>query len=88
MQPTGEVVNGKSIKIKAKFRAYPDWLGSINDHAQFLLKNKRYLPAFTYTDDGEAFARAVAAAGYATDPDYAAKLVSIIRAHNLATFDK
>lgn len=85
-QVTHEVVNGKTIEITANFRAYPDWLGSINDHAQFLLVNKRYRPAFAYTT-GALFAQAVAAAGYATDPQYAAKIASIIRAHNLGMLD-
>jgi flagellar protein FlgJ len=85
-QVTHEVVNGKTIEITANFRAYPDWLGSINDHAQFLLTNPRYKPAFAYTT-GALFAQAVAAAGYATDPQYAAKITSIIRAHGLASLD-
>ncbi|CAH2911492.1 MAG: hypothetical protein CPSOU_2001 [uncultured Paraburkholderia sp.] len=85
-QITNEVVNGKTITITAKFRAYPDWLGSINDHAQFLLTNKRYQPAFAYTT-GALFAQAVAAAGYATDPLYAQKIVSIIKKHGLSALD-
>jgi flagellum-specific peptidoglycan hydrolase FlgJ len=76
----------RPIEITANFRAYPDWLGSINDHAQFLLTNPRYKPAFAYTT-GALFAQAVAAAGYATDPQYAAKITSIIRAHGLASLD-
>jgi flagellum-specific peptidoglycan hydrolase FlgJ len=85
-QVTHEVVNGQTIEITANFRAYPDWLGSINDHAQFLLTNPRYQPAFAYTT-GALFAQAVAAAGYATDPQYATKIASIIRAHGLASLD-
>lgn len=85
-QTTHEVVAGKTIEIRAKFRAYADWLGSINDHAQFLLANPRYHPAFAYTT-GALFAQAVAAAGYATDPLYAQKIVSIIRAHALVALD-
>lgn len=83
---TDEVVNGQTVTITATFRAYPDWLGSLNDHAQFLLDNPRYQPAFAYTT-GALFAQAVAAAGYATDPLYAQKIISIIRAHGLSTLD-
>ncbi|MGF6963033.1 flagellum-specific peptidoglycan hydrolase FlgJ [Paraburkholderia sp. WC7.3g] len=85
-QITHEVVNGKTVTITANFRAYPDWLASINDHAQFLLTNPRYRPAFAYTT-GALFAQAVQAAGYATDPLYSAKIASIIRAHNLSSLD-
>jgi flagellum-specific peptidoglycan hydrolase FlgJ len=85
-QVTHEVVGGKTVTITANFRAYPDWLASINDHARFLLTNPRYQPAFAYTT-GALFAQAVAAAGYASDPQYAAKIISIIRAHGLASLD-
>jgi flagellar protein FlgJ len=84
---TSEVVNGKTMKIVAKFRAYPDWLGSIEDHSQFFLRNPRYAHALTCCD-GELFAQAIAQVGYATDPNYAAKLIAVIRSHDLAAFDK
>lgn len=85
-QVTHEVVSGKTIAITAKFRAYADWLGSITDHAKFLLTNPRYKPAFQHAD-GPGFATAVAAAGYATDPDYAAKIISIIKTYGLTSLD-
>lgn len=85
-QITHEVVNGQTITVTADFRAYPDWLGSINDHAQFLLVNPRYKPAFAYTT-GANFAMAVAGCGYATDPLYGQKIVSIIKTHNLGSLD-
>lgn len=86
-QITHEVVQGKTVQITANFRAYPSWLASIEDHAQFLLTNPRYKPAFSCTD-GKAFAMAVAAAGYATDPLYASKIISIIDAHALTKLGK
>jgi flagellar protein FlgJ len=86
VQRTREYLNGAWTFVDAKFRAYPDWLGSISDHAQFLLSNPRYKPAFAHTD-GEGFATAVAQAGYATDPAYAPKIISIIRQYKLALID-
>ncbi|WP_322009723.1 glycoside hydrolase family 73 protein [Paraburkholderia sp. J12] len=86
MQMTHEVLDGKTETIFAKFRAYPDWLSSIEDHARLLIDNPRYKPAFA-TTDGEKFAAAAARAGYATDPQYAAKICSIIEAHHLSTLD-
>lgn len=83
---THEVVNGQRIEITAAFRAYPDWLGSIDDHAAFLVANPRYKPAFEYSD-GPSFASAIAAAGYATDPDYAQKLREIMQEHGLCELD-
>ena len=47
---------------------------------------REYAACFECTT-GDAFAKAVAKAGYATDPDYAAKLISIIDQHQLADLD-
>jgi flagellar rod assembly protein/muramidase FlgJ len=84
--PTTEYVNGRPITVQAAWRVYDSWLASIQDRAQFLLRNPRYQPAFAYTT-GPLFAQAVAAAGYATDPQYAQKIVAIIKAHNLTSLD-
>jgi flagellar protein FlgJ len=85
--PTREVVNGQSITVQAAFRKYPNWLGSIQDHAAFLTGNPRYAAAFKAAN-GEAFATAIAAAGYATDPNYANSLIALMRQHNLAQYDQ
>lgn len=61
------------------FRAYASAEESFADHGNFLVRNSRYRPAFQHTNDPYAFARAVAAAGYATDPAYAATLTSVMR---------
>lgn len=84
---TGEVINGKRVVVPAMWRAYPDWLACLNDRAAFFRKNPRYAKCFTETA-GEGWCRAVAAAGYATDPDYANKLLGMIRARNLTRFDQ
>lgn len=84
--PTHEVVNGKSVAMTCKFRAYPSWEACLLDRAAFFKANQRYSACFRETT-GEGWARAVAAAGYATDPDYAKKLVGTIQARKLAQFD-
>jgi flagellum-specific peptidoglycan hydrolase FlgJ len=83
---TREFVNNNWVMVPALWRSYPDWNGCIADHAQFFLSNPRYAACFE-TVGGEAFARAVAAAGYATDPQYADKVIAVMRAHNLAQCD-
>ncbi|MCA8026405.1 glycoside hydrolase family 73 protein [Burkholderia cepacia] len=85
-QVTHEVVNGETITITAHFRAYSDWEGSIDDHAAFLTGNPRYRPAFAFKD-GPNFARAIAKAGYATDPLYADKLIAIMSTRGLGALD-
>lgn len=84
--PTTEYVGGKPVTVQAVWRVYASWLASLQDRAQFLLTNPRYAPAFAYVS-GTTFAQAVAAAGYATDPNYAAKIIAIIKTHNLSTLD-
>lgn len=64
-------------RIKDWFRKYNTPEDSFFDHSQFFFKNKRYKTALTVKDDYVAFAREVAKAGYATDPTYADKLISI-----------
>jgi flagellar rod assembly protein/muramidase FlgJ len=83
---TREYLNGQWVMEPALWRSYSDWLGAIQDHAQFLISNPRYAPAFACAD-GISFAQAIAAEGYATDPQYAQKLAEIINAHNLLSLD-
>ena len=85
--PTHEVVNGKSVPCVALWRSYGTYEECLADHAVFLTGNHRYHDAFQHTEDGEAFAQAVASSGYSTDPAYASKLIHIMRAHNLKALD-
>lgn len=92
---TGPVVNfathehlaGKDIALTDKFRAYTSFAESMVDHARFLRANPRYAACFRETT-GMGWASALAAAGYATDPDYAKKLQDTIRARNLQFYDQ
>jgi flagellum-specific peptidoglycan hydrolase FlgJ len=84
---TREFLRGKWVTVPARWRKYTDWQACMDDHAAFLHQNRRYAPCFQCTT-GDAFARAVAKAGYATDPDYAGKLVSIITQYQLAELDE
>jgi len=65
-----------------KFRKYSSYQESIRDHSKFLTENPRYKPCFE-TDDPDEFARRLQTAGYATDPDYADKLIRIMRQYDL-----
>jgi flagellar protein FlgJ len=84
--PTHEVIHGSSVPMMAKFRAYDSWAECMVDHARFFKVNPRYAPCFRETT-GEGWARAAAAAGYATDPDYAKKLIAVMRGRNMAQYD-
>ena len=71
------------------FRKYNNVLESYEDHSKFLKDRKRYAFLFDLSStDYEAWAQGLKKAGYATDPTYAYKLISIIENYNLHEFDK
>lgn len=74
---TTEYENGEAIKVKAKFRAYGSYLEALSDYVSFLTRNPRYA-AVTSAATAEQGATALQNAGYATDPNYARKLTSMI----------
>ena len=83
---TREYLNKQWVFVNALWRKYPSWLGSFTDHAEFLHHNKRYAKAFL-SGSVEEFTVEIANAGYATDPLYASKIISIIKQHDLKQFD-
>ncbi len=83
---TKEFLKGQWVVVPAKWRKYSSWQASIDDHAAFLKCNLRYLPCFECVTP-DAFARALAKAGYATDPIYADKVIGVMSKYNLTTFD-
>lgn len=71
---TVEVEGGVAHDRKEPFRGYGDMAGSFEDYAGMLLDNPRYRRALNTGGDAQAFAHALQAGGYATDPAYADKL--------------
>src|SRR5512135_678405 len=86
IMPTREFIKGTWCVVQARWRKYDTLLACVNDHAQFFLTNRRYAGCFA-AKNGEEFAMAVAKTGYATDPQYAQKIITIMRQHNLAQYD-
>lgn len=85
---TKEYVNNKPITIKQPFRSYQTLIAGFADRVRFLQVNKRYMingvfSSKTPEDQAKAFLKA----GYATDPAYPQKLISIIEKHNLRKYD-
>lgn len=83
---TTEYENGVRIKIQANFRDYDSLDDSIADHAK-LLKLKRYTKVREAKDYKTACVE-IQKAGYATDPNYAVKLISLIENYRLFDYDK
>ncbi len=71
---TTEYVNGVAKKMVAKFRAYDSYDESFRDYARLISESPRYAKVMTQTGSAQAFASGLQRAGYATDPQYAAKL--------------
>lgn len=78
---TTEYLRGERQKVEAKFRAYNSYEESFEDYAKLLSQNTRYAPAMAVRDNPIEFARQLQRCGYATDPQYADKLISIMRQH-------
>ena len=75
------ILNGKKFYKyagKAYFRKYNSPEESFTDHANFLLKNKRYAKAIGISDPYK-FIDAIASAGYAQSPTYATLLKSVAK---------
>lgn len=71
------------------FRKYNSALESYNDHSEFLANRSFYRNLFTLDkSDYKAWARGLKQAGYATDPRYAQKLISIIERYRLFEYDR
>ena len=74
---TIEYVNGVAVKTVEKFRVYASYAESFRDYANLLRDNARYSGVIGQ-NDARAFAQGLQRGGYATDPAYAEKLVSVI----------
>ena len=71
------------------FRKYRKVEDSYRDHSIFLKKNGRYSFLFELDlNDYEGWAHGLKKAGYATSPNYAEKLISLIEKYDLSRFDK
>jgi flagellar protein FlgJ len=82
-QWTIEHSDGFATRKREDFRAYPHTADSFADYVNLISSTPRYAAALEQAHDPEAYARAVTAAGYATDPDYAQKWLSIYRGDRL-----
>lgn len=69
-----------------KFRAYDDVGRSFDDYSNLLSGNPRYETVKNNGTDAGAFAEALQASGYATDPAYADKIKSVLQSPTMRTF--
>ena len=90
----GETVAKTTIEFEAglprmevhKFRAYDDIGRGFDDYSDLLSQNPRYEAVKGNGADAGAFADALQASGYATDPSYADKIKSVLRSPTMQMF--
>jgi len=71
---TTEYINGEPRKVTARFRAYDSYADSFRDYASLIGNSPRYDKVMDQIGSVQGFASGLQKAGYATDPQYAAKL--------------
>lgn len=67
------------VPRRSEFRVYEDWQQSVKDYVKFLSGDERYQPVLEAGSDAQTFARQLQRSGYATDPDYADKLMDVMK---------
>jgi flagellar protein FlgJ len=76
---TLEYRDGLAMKTRAAFRAYDSYADSFADYAAFIAGNPRYREALQSAADPKAYFEKLQQAGYATDPNYARKVLDILQ---------
>ena len=84
--PTQEFQNGEWVTTTAPFRIYDNIAESIDDHGKLLATSGPYTAAMAASNAPNSFAQALTGV-YATDPNYGANLISLMRRYNLYRFD-
>ena len=75
--PTLEFEEGVAVRRVERFRAYDSPADSFSDYAKLIGNNPRYENARGAGGDVATFASALQDGGYATDPNYAQKVVAV-----------
>lgn len=85
--PTIEYRDGVAVREWAAFRAYASPEESFADYARLIAENPRYRSALERASDPRAYLQALAGAGYATDPQYASKIMALLGSDHLRHAD-
>lgn len=80
---TTEYLANTPIKMTASFKSYPTLEHSFQDYLDLIQGNARYKEAVANAHDPKAYADALQKAGYATDPEYANKILAIYQGAEL-----
>ena len=84
---TLEFEQGIAKKVNAGFRSYASFQESFQDYVDFIKSNPRYGDALKQAGNGERYLHELQQAGYATDPIYANKVMSIYNGNTMTGFE-
>ncbi|MGI2111699.1 flagellar assembly peptidoglycan hydrolase FlgJ [Shewanella frigidimarina] len=76
---TLEFEKGIAVQQKADFRMYDNLEQSFNDFVSFISQGDRYQDARKVASEPTQFIKALQKAGYATDPQYANKVINVMK---------
>jgi flagellar protein FlgJ len=79
---TIEFEQGVAVRKVEPFRMYNNFTEAFDDFVHFLKSNGRYEEALDKAHDSEQFLQNLQEAGYATDPNYAEKILSILKSES------
>lgn len=80
---TTEYIADTPIKINASFRKYPSIEHSFHDYVSLIKGSERYQMALANAENPEIYVSELNKAGYATDPNYSNKILSIYHGDEL-----
>ncbi|XJS10113.1 glycoside hydrolase family 73 protein [Aerococcaceae bacterium WGS1372] len=90
--PTLEFVDGEWVEIVDRFKVYPNWEASMESHAILIKQGTSWDPTFYQAvldgDNYQEQANGLQDSGYATDPTYADKIISLIENYELDQYDQ
>ena len=86
MVNTIEFEEGVAATKKAPFRVYDSFADSMQDYVGFVKQNPRYEEAVKQSQSPQDYFSELQKAGYATDPDYANKVLSVFESKQLKQY--
>ncbi|KXI27892.1 flagellar assembly peptidoglycan hydrolase FlgJ [Paraglaciecola hydrolytica] len=81
-----EFEQGIAKTAKSPFRAYDSFGDALQDYVDFVKQNPRYQDAINNTEQAPRYFAELQQAGYATDPEYANKVVSVLNGDIMQAF--
>lgn len=86
MVDTIEFDKGMPASKKAPFRVYDSFADSMQDYVSFVQQNPRYGEAVKQSQSPKEYFTELQKAGYATDPDYANKIIAVLEGEQFKQF--